>query len=125
MQLLTLVEKETEKRMTANLRKVFTAIFSLLVGYLTVQNSIKFPVFKADIEVRKLVREKKSGKRSDVFKNASKEYMEKIVEYAGLSHEIHNYWFFRIVKVPLIDGESLYWIGVLGNYYFLKTEQTR
>lgn len=108
-----------------NFVKVFTAIFSLVAGFIVVQNSIQFPKFKADIEVRKLAREKKSGKRSDVFKGTSKEYLEKIVEYAGLSHEIDNYVFFRMVKVPLIHGESLYWIGILGNYYFLKAERTK
>ena len=97
------------------------AATSLLGGYIFVQNALPFPKFEPNKEVKKLMKER--GVRASYFADVDSVFLGKIVEYAGLSYQIYNYIFFRMVVVPLIDGHSLYWIGILGTYYFLKVEK--
>lgn len=103
---------------------------AVIIGYLVLQNTIPFPPFHPGEEILKIMSHDKKRKlhqlsqSEGIFAQLSTLLLGKLADSA-LSYNTYNYLFFKLIVVPLPTKERLYWLGVLGCYYFIFNREDR
>jgi hypothetical protein len=106
---------------------VTSAIFVIFLSFLLAQIIVlEFPDFEVGKEIIKLSGLRVESDYNDpsitikgrLFSDISSYLLEKLADNT-LSYEIKDFVLFKLVKVSLRRNGNLYWIGILGKYYFI------